>query len=427
MFRSPTSVVPSRVSPLQLLALLPVLCVAGIAPAQSVPWRQAVVSVISNVAPSEGIWFVDRATGSSVPITGLLAAGSPGNGISAIAMDPVDDRIWLGGINNNGNTGNQLNWIRCTGTAVTQWTQFATVAMTTSSSINAILFDDNGNPVFCGGTAAGQGGVFRADRRTGGAATLIGAVASGTHNALAKDSAGNLYVGMFGNGQIHQLVKNPDGSFQPPAPWGTVTGVNIFGLAFAPADGVHPDQLFVVVGGPASPLVSVIPVPAGGAGTAVATTQTLLNWVEYDRRQNDLLSVQSAPDRMTAIARGGGDAVVASIGNTNIGTPTALDANDGAEGELVVVPALLNGGVGPFDLEVGMTAPPGSLALIALSAPFVDVLTLGVPAADGRLVWKLPNLALLGPLPPATLQFTAAWFDTGFNLQTGAPVSWPTL
>lgn len=410
-----------------LLLLTGAMALASLSLAQSVPYGQSVISVLGNQAPSEGLFFVDRLTGTSTLLTGLVAAGSAGNGINAIALDPIDDRIWLGGINNNGNTANQLNWIRLTGSTVTQFQQFATIAPTTAVPINAIVFDDNANPIFCAGTAAGLGGVFLANRRSGGPAVNIGAVPSGTHNALAKDSAGNLYVGMFGNGQIHQMLKNPDGSFQPPVPWGTVSNSNIFALAFAPADGVSPDQLFVSCGGPASPLVSVIPVPAGGPGTAVPQTQTILNWIEYDRRNNDLLLVQSSPDRLIRMNRTGGDAIAAVIGNSNVGTPTCLDVNNAVDAEVVVAPMILNGSLGPFDLELGTTAPPGSLVLIGTASPFVAALAVGVADVDGKLFVKFPNLSIASSLAPGSLLFVAAYFDASLNLILGAPVSWPAL
>ncbi len=394
--------------------------------AQTVPYGQSVVSVFGNVAPGEGLWFVDRVSGASQSITGLLAAGSVGSGVNAVAIDPIDDRIWLGGMNSNGNTANQLNWVRLTGGVVSQFQQFATITPATAQAIHAIVFDDNANPVFCAGTAAVFGGVFRADRRTG-IVTSLGAVASGTHTALAKDSAGNVYVGMFGNGQVHVLAKALDGSLAPPVLFGTVSNPNIAGLTFAPSDGIQPDQLFVVCSGPASPLVSVIPILGGGAGSAVATTQTMLNWIDYDRRHNDLLLAQTSPDRVVRLARGGGDTVLASIGNSNIGTPSCLDTNDGADGEVVAAPMILNGALGPFDLELSTTAPPGSLVLLGTVAPAVQVLTIAVAGPDGRVFVKFPNLTVGVALPPGALQMMAAWFDPSFNLQLGTPVAWPAL
>jgi hypothetical protein len=412
------------------LHLTSLVCVAGllVAPAlaQTVPLGQSIVSVIANVAPGEGLWLFDRATGASSPITGLVAAGSVGSGVNAIAMDPIDDRIWLGGINNNGNTANQLNWIRLTGSVFSQFQQFATIAPSSPQSIAAIVFDDNANPVFCAGTASVFGGVFRADRRTG-VVTSLGAVASGTHNALAKDAAGNIYVGMFGNGQVHVLTKNPDGSFQPPVLFGTVSNTSIFGLAFAPADGIRADEMFVACGGPATPLVSVIPIATGGAGTAVTTTQTLFNWIEYDQRNNDLLLAQTSPDRVIRLARAGGDVVLGNIGSSNIGTPSCLDSNDAFDGQTMVAPMILNGGLGPFDLELSTTAPPGSLVLIGTVAPSVQVLTVGIAGVDGRVFVKFPNLSLGASLPAASFQFLSAWFDSTLTLHLGGTVFWPAL
>lgn len=125
--------------------------------------------------------------------------------------------------------------------------------------------------------------------------------------------------------------------------------------------------------------------------------------------------------------RTGGDAIAAVIGNNNVGTPTCLDVNNAADAEVIVAPMILNGSVGPFDLELGTTAPPGSLVLVGTSAPFVGALAVGVAGVDGRLFVSFPDLTVTGPLAPGSLQFVAAYFDPSFNLILGNPVTWPAL
>jgi hypothetical protein len=177
---------------------------AGAAPAQNsgVPRGQAIVSVISNIGVSQGLWLSAR-TGTCTAVTGLSAAGSPGFGVNSVQLDPVDDRIWLGGINSNGNTAGQVNWCRIDNSTntVTQWMAHGTVAG--GGSITGLAFDDDGNPIASSGTTTG--GVFRISRSAGGAgANLPGyPIATGTHNAVARDASGNLYVGMFRTGLIY--------------------------------------------------------------------------------------------------------------------------------------------------------------------------------------------------------------------------------
>jgi hypothetical protein len=92
-----------------------------------------------------------------------------------------------------------------------------------------------------------------------------------------------------------------------------------------------------------------------------------------------------------------------------------------------VAPMILNGGLGPFDLELGTTAPPGTLALIGLAAPFVNVLGFGIVGANGRISMSIPNITLTGPLAPGSLTFISAYFDFNFNLVIGQPLPWPVL
>src|SRR5262245_12660718 len=180
--RAPSSFTDSGDSMRQLLSVATVLASATALVAQ-LPYSSSILGVIGPLAPSEGLYIADRA-GGNIAVTGLVAAGSSNANVNAIALDPIDDRIWIAS-----STSNQLNWIRITGTTVTQFSLFGT---TPAVSINAITFDDNSNPIICQAVGA-AGGVYRFDRKLGGAGVNIGSVAgTGTHNGVCRDPAGNL-------------------------------------------------------------------------------------------------------------------------------------------------------------------------------------------------------------------------------------------
>ena len=382
-----------------------------------VPYGTSVVGVISNVAPGEGLYLADR-LGNNTPVTGLVAAGSSNSNVNAVAFDPIDDRIWI-----TSTTSNQLNWIRISGTTVTQFTQFGTGP---ANSLSAVTFDDNANPIICQGTAAG--GIFRFDRRLGGAGVNIGTVATGTHNGVCRDGAGNIYTCMFGTGQVHVSLKNPDNSYQPPVLLGTTVTTSLSGITFAPTDGINPDELWLTTFGTAGNQMYKMPL-VGGAGVPIANSLAGCNWIDYDRNANDLLvATQAGTDRFVQVDRSTGlDTLLSNIQGGNAGVPAGNDVDDTAFAVTRVAPMILNGSTGPFDLELGTTAPVGSLALVGVAAPFVSVLGVGVVGLNGRISVNLPNLTLTGPIAPGSLQFIAVYFDASFNLVIGAPVSWPAL
>lgn len=406
---------PSHLA-IAFLLLLPTLS------AQSAPYQGHVSSVISNVAPSEGLWYTDR-LGTSTPILGLIGAGSAGNGVSCVRMDPIDGRLWLGGTNNGGNTAGQVNWVRVSGSSVSAFAQHATIGFATA--IGAMEFDDNGNPIVVGGTSS-TGGIFRVDRKNGGLSTLIGVVGGGTHNAITKDGAGNLYVGMFGTGEVHQLLKNVDGSFQSPQLFGTVPSSSIVGITFVPAVGAQPEQLWIVTGGVAGSNVFRMPLLSGSVATVVPTTQPSLNWIEYDKRFDDVLYLQTGPtDRIQAVDRAtGAESQVAVFGSGVVGAPTSTDSNDDPDNQIVIAPMRLNGSTGPFDLEFGVTAPPGTIVALAVVSPALVVVGVGVTGPDGRYSVAFPNVSLLGALPPAALAFSSATLGPS-GIGIGNTVFWP--
>ncbi len=399
--------------------LFPIAALAFAAAAVAqVPYGTSVLGVIGNVAPGEGLYLADRA-GNNTSVTGLVAAGSSNSNVNAVALDPLDDRVWI-----TSSTTNQLNWVRISGATVTQFTQFGTIPGT---GLSAITFDDNANPIVCQGT--GTAGLYRFDRKLGGAGTNIGAVpGTNIHNGVCRDAAGNLYVGLFTAGQVHVFTKNPDGSYQAPVLVGATSTTSISGIAYAPADGVNPEEIWVTTFGAAGAQMFRMPV-TGGPGVPVANSLAGCNWLDYDAAHNDLLvSTQAGNDRFVQVDRTTGfDTLLSNILGGSAGVPAGNDVDDTVFGAVRVAPMILNGSVGPFDLELSTTAPAGSLALVGVAFPFVNVVSVGIVGPNGRLYINLPNVNLSGPIAPGTLQFLAAYFDPSFNLVIGAPVSWPAL
>lgn len=380
-----------------------------------VPHGAGVVGVISNTAPSEGLWLVDRA-GNTTQVTGLLAAGSVNANVNAVALDPIDGRIWIGS-----STTTTLGYVRLAGSTVAQYVPHGNVP---SGSISGITFDDNANPIVSNST----NGVVRVDRKIGGVGAVIGSVGSGS-NAIARDFAGNLYVGNGSTGQVHAMARNLDGSYQPMQLLGSTSTTLINGLAYAPADGTSPEELWVVTGSSVSSPMFRIPLATGGPGAVVPNALGACNWITYDRTANDLWIVTNTGlDRYGSVARAtGASTILASLQGGNVGTQASVDVHDEPFGSLQVAPRILNGAVGPFDLELGAVVPPGSLAFVGVIAPFVSVVASGIVGVDGRLAVSLPNVTLAGPLAPGSLQFAVAYFDSSFQLVIGATTSWPEL
>ncbi len=410
--------------------LLAAFLLPALAPAQTVPYGQGIVSVRANVAPSQGLWLFDRVTGAT-PITGLLAAGSPGIAVNALRMDPVDARIWLGGISpgvagDGATTAGQVSWIVLNGTSVAFWQLQATLPITPAASINAIEFDDNGNVLVAAGTANAGGGLFRIDRRIAGLVTPIGAAGTtALHNALTKDADGNLYVGMWGSGELHRLTKNTDGTFQAPVLFATLPEIYLFGLAFAPAVGTEPAGIWVTTQGDSGQTLYRVPL-TGGAPVGTNSGMGICNWIEYDRRADDLLVCHVSGDQVRRVDRATGTAtVLGALQGGNVGAQTCLDLNDARNDDLVVLPMHPTAGVA-FDLELGVTAPPGRLAFVGTLLPTPTVLAFGITGPDGRLAVTVPNVTLPPGVPAGSLLLAAGSLDLSTLAVTiGTPVAWP--
>lgn len=396
-------------------------CIAAVSTlsAQNIAYGSSVISVISNVAPSEGLWIADRA-GNCTAVTGIVAAGSPGSGINAVRMDPIDDRIWIGGINSNGNTAGQINYVRlnATATAVSQWVQHATTGG--ASSVACIEFDDNANPIVGSGS-----GLFRVDRKNGGVATPLTPAPGGTNNGITKDPSGNLYVGVFTGAGVYLLPKNFDGSYGAPVLLGSSPVTSISAVAHVAG---APDEIWISTFGAAGNMLFRMPA-TGGIPVAIANAIPASNWVEYDKRADDVLVLtNTGPDTVQVVDKVFGTATqLCLIQGGNVGVPSAQDANDDVDYVVRTAPSYLNGALGPFDLELGLTVPPSPTILAGvLELNTGIIIGVNFVGADGRFSVKLPNVTLGAPLPPGSLTFVGGSVDliTG-SVTLGSFVPWP--
>jgi hypothetical protein len=394
---------------------------AGAAHAQNsgVPRGRAIVSVISNLGASQGLWLAARG-GTCVAVTGLAAAGSPGFGVNAVQLDPVDDRIWLGGINSNGNTAGQVNWCRIDNSTniVTQWSAHGTVAG--GASVTGLAFDDDGNPIASTGTATG--GVFRISRSAGGAGVLLPGYPrpTGTHNAVARDASGNLYVGMFTTGEIYKSVKNADCTYAAAVLLGAVVPNSVAALEWCP-----PNNVIIGTFGTAGSAVFRMP-DTGGAATVLSATARDTNGIEYDARAGDLWTVTAGlnPDDVKLMSKLGVETPVCTLQPPDVGSPSWVDTCD-CPGDALsnVIPQCALTGT-PFTLEVGTCCPPGDLGVVFLLT-FNLPLVVGAVGGNGRISGSFPNLVLPLGTQPGSLQFISACLGSQF--QIGPVTPWPAV
>ncbi|MEZ5966427.1 MAG: hypothetical protein R3F56_21505 [Planctomycetota bacterium] len=396
------------------------------AAAQGIPRGDAIVSAFSHPAGTEGLWRVSSG-GITTQILGLGLAGSAGTGVNSVQLDPIDDRVWIGGINSNGDTSGQVNWIRLSaGGTVAQFSQHGSTGL--PLSIAGITFDDNGNPVVASGRASGGGGIFRIDRATG-ASTRIASLANGLHNAITRDDSGNLYLGIFdtvvgaGGGEIYRMAKNPDCSYRAPSLLGTVSVPQVSSVAWCrdPSGGSN-DVLLVTTFG------STFEMPATGGAARIIPAIGFLNWVDLDRGANRFLMPDdgSGPSNVFSLTRDYSTAALhASLFAGTAGTLSCIDSNDDPAAELAAIPACPARDV-PVTVELGVSCPPGQLAIVHIVAP-VSVPLLVAPApGHGRVFVQLPGVVVPTGFPPGSLVLQAACFDpVGNSLVVGRPVGWP--
>lgn len=407
-----------------LLSVLPLLLPS--VDAQGIPSGGSIVSVFGHPAGAEGLWLV-QANGAEQQITGLATAGSAGTSVNSVQLDPVDDRIWIGGINDNGNTSGQVNWIRVSATnTVAQFRQHAQTG--TGQSVAGITFDDNGNPIVVSGRNNVGGGVFRIDRATG-ASTRIASLPNGLHNAITRDPTGNLYLGIFdtvlgaGGGEVYRMQKNPDCTFQAPVLLGTLPDPRTTAVEWArdPLNGGN-DVLVLTTFGPMFELSAM-----GGTPTLL-TRIGQLNWVELDNRLDRFLLIDdgSYGSEVFTLTRDYATAALhARLLNAGAGVTSCIDINDDEFGDIRVIPACPVRDV-PVDIEMGVSCPPGQIAVLHIVAPVAVPIVVAMAPSLGRVFTKIPGLIVPAALPPGALVLQAACFDpVSATLTVGRPLSWP--
>ncbi len=414
---------------MRALSLSGVLAFVASGAAQGVPRYEAVVSIVANINGSEGLWLASRSRACAA-ISGLAAAGSAGFGVSSVQLDPCDDRIWLGGINSNGNTTGQVNSIRINGTAaaggVVAPSSFVQHAIVPSgSSVAGITFDDNGDPIVVSGSSR-AGGVFRINRcAPGAAAVLIGQVPSGTHNAICRDLRGNLYVGMFGVGQVWCMTKNPDCTYAAPVLHGTVPVTSVSGIEWCPDSGGG--QLFITTFGVVGNAIFKMPAtPCGGGGVAVVASATVgsLNYNDYDVNNNDFWQCGAGvdPDLVETMTVAGVNTLVCTLGGGSVGLPSCIDVSDCVNAETGAIPDCPARG-SLICLDLSTCCNPGDLAVIHLISPVSVPIIIAPVGPNGRLSVKF-NVTLPPGFPAGALVFASACVSaTGLNI--GPFKRWP--
>jgi hypothetical protein len=409
------------------------LALAGTVAAQ-VPHGDSIMSIFTNAAPLEGLLLVKR-SGAVTPVTGL-AATTRGADINSIQLDPIDNRVWIGGI--TASVGRLDHLIVLPTNVIANLTAFGNTGI--GVSVSGIAFDDNSNPIVSSGTISttGTGGIFRFDRKTGlptriaGGATWTGQV--GTANCVCRDPGGSIYFGVTGApATIYRLAKDNNGDYTTAAvALGTIappsSSSTISGLDYVPASGAIPPRLYWTTFGSAGTAVGYIPINGGAAVTVGAIGgNNAPNWVDYDAVADDMLVITGGinPDEIYKMDRPGAHSLIAQVppGGNN-GTPSAIDANDCTFAETMIAPNYLPA-AGSFDLEFGTCCPAGYAAGVILLSPGPLFLATGSVAADGKLWVKFTNLNLPRGTP-GILSMVSACFDrnTG-RLIVGQPVRWP--
>lgn len=107
-------------------------------------------------------------------------------------------------------------------------------------------------------------------------------------------------------------------------------------------------------------------------------------------------------------------------------TQWSIDVNDDPVADVVALPACPPRNV-PITVEVGMTCPPGQIAVIELFAAGASLPVLLTPApSHGRVFVKFPNVVIgAGGGAPGVFVFRAGCYDPATQTLTrGQPVAW---
>lgn len=403
-------------------SVIPILlccCLSAAVGSQGVPAGDAILSVSRNLPPSEGLGIL-AANGTFRHAPGLLAAGSAGAGVGAVRLDPVDDRIWIGGTDNGGDTRGQVNFVRLSSTgSVAQFAKHAFIG--SLLTIEGITFDDQGNPIVVAGSATNGGGIYCIDRHTG-AWTRLGSAPLDTHSGITRSPEGDLFVGTrdlnwFGYGGIYRMYRNPDCTYQPMALISTGILRQLSGLAWAPA---------LQLGGRSVLALAdryLFEMPISG-GRALFVSAELVDEIDYDRGQNRFVLATGA--QVQAVSR---DYLTTSwrtsLSGVGVEAISGIDVNDDVDNEITVLPACPRRAT-PITVEFGVRCKPGYIVALFLAGPRgpQPVLILSGQAPSHGRVWIKFERVVIPPW--ANFNVAAACYDPTTNRVTFSQgVAWP--
>jgi len=409
---------------LSALSLSLVAVIATGARAQGIPFDDHIVSSYRSVTSItlDGLFLASVKSKTCRPITGLTTRRGSGD-VNAVQLDPATGDIWIGGY---GATAGQLDVITLNASAVvSSWRNWGRAGPTAATStINAITFDDNGNPI----TAAGDG-IYRFDRFVPGDGVSILSTASSTWaiNAICRDPAGNLYFGQS-DGGLYMMAKNPDCTYGAATLLGNVNAAAgspmIAGIEYSPAP--QPLLYWVVDGGTGG--VGTFALPAGPA-KLVAAVGVFGHAIEFDANDNEFSLVDhSVPARVRTLSLTNATSTACMLPSGII--TSGIDTHDGANGQVTVLPACPPRD-STFTLELAVCCPPGTVAAIFVSAPSLGVapqlvISNSSAPASGRVSTRFTKLVAPPSLPANTLVFSSGCLDVNSGaLSLGQPVSWP--
>jgi hypothetical protein len=418
---------------------LSILALTGTLWAQ-VPRGSAIVSNFNNLAPMEGLLLVTRA-GVTTVVTGL-AANPRGPDLNSVKLDPIDNRVWTGGI--NAASSGRLHYLTVAGTTVAGVTQHG--PQINAGSIAGIAFDANCNPVVCTGAisaASATTGVFRIHRTTGALTQIAGGPVNGwpfptgTANCITSDPAGNIYFGVtVGTAPMQAPIYSIaapnyttvvfEGWCVPPSNNTTISGMTWAPDAASPRGAIYWTTFAASTGVPVGKLILSATPPVASVAIASGLTNAA-NWIEYDNDVGDFWLVTGGidPDTIYTMPPAGGVVQRALVppGGLN-STPSCIDVNDCPPGRLTISPAYVPVPPAPFTAEIGVCCEAGDTAVYGIISPLVLILGVAVAGPDGRVWASYPNINL-PPGTPGALTFLAGCVNTTGQVTLTSPVSWP--
>jgi hypothetical protein len=413
---------------------LAIVCFVSAVAAQVAP-GEAIQSFFSNVAPIEGLVIVNR-NGTTTPVTGVAAQNI--QNLNSVALDPIDNSVWLGSIS-TAPTTHGLRRATLTGSVLGPAALVGTLPTAPAGSFSGIAFDQNGNPIVTSGAVPpGTGGVFRVHRVTGAVTNLLAAhppLPAGTANCVDVDPAtGDIYFGVTSAGGAIYRLPGPFPNAAPPVLVGTtVTNTTIAGLAFWPAHGATPARVYWNNFATANNSVGYVPAAGGAAVTTpgVPTAFPGMNWITYDRRQDDFWTCTAGvdPDRVLTMTATGANTVVATYNGGGVaGSPSAIDANDHPNGSLRVIPQYLPAAPTPITVETSVTGTPGDIAVLGIDIGGGNIIILGLGFFPASGSFSASFAATIGAGAPNLYAYYAASFNptfTAINFISG-PKFWPS-